>query len=117
MHCFLSKDRPVFHFSSEVAKGIMSPGWIMTRNHFTNEIECTQVGATVESINLEQCKNHCDATDGCTAFNYWTTPEACELRGCPRPVPTPISYNKNIKGYYRNEKHLTGTSAYCKNCT
>ena len=82
----------------------------MTINHFTDDLECTQVGATVENINLEQCKDHCDHTDGCTAFNYWTTPEACELRGCPRPVPTPISYNKNIKGYYRNEKHLTGST-------
>ena len=85
----------------------------MTKKHFTDDLNCTQVGATVENINLEECKDHCDATDGCTAFNYWMTPEACKLRGCPRPVPTPISYNKNIKGYYRNEKHLNGRSTHC----
>ena len=93
---------------------LFAESWIVTRNHFVNikvvgqPTKCTQIGSTIENSNLDECKNHCDATDGCTAFNYWTSSNACELRWCPRPVPSPTAYNKDIQGYHRNEEDVIG---------
>ena len=93
---------------------LFAESWIATRNHFIaikvkdQSTKCTKVGNTIENSSLDECKNYCDATDGCTAFNYWTTTNACELRWCPRPVPSPSAYNKDITGYHRNEEDVIG---------
>ena len=115
MHLSLSKLKG-HQRSLQFEAYLFAESWIVTRNHFVDIIvkgqstKCTKVDNTIENSNLDECKNQCDATDGCTAFNYWTTTNACELRWCPRPVPSPTAYNKDITGYHRNEEDLRGKS-------
>ena len=38
---------------------------------------------------LDDCKNSCDSTEGCTAINYRNETESCGLRKCSLPVEFP----------------------------
>ena len=54
--------------------------------------------------NLEECKNSCASTDGCTAINYRAERSSCGLRKCPRPVEAPsdekTAEDWNWRGFY-----------------
>ena len=61
---------------------------------------CSTVG-THKFIDGLQCVEKCKETTGCTAvaFNF-KSPTTCKLRGCPLPVPTPLTHRPDWTGYY-----------------
>jgi len=58
--------------------------------------ECANIGIH-SGKSLEECKDICDTTAGCTAMNFKDT--TCVLRECTLPVPTPINDYGEWRGY------------------
>lgn len=59
--------------------------------------ECPNIG--VQNSTLEQCKETCDKTQGCTAINYGTTSKNCILRKCPPEGKEPSWSLTSYQGY------------------
>ena len=49
-------------------------------------------------LTIEQCKNKCKLTPGCTAINVNT--RYCNLRGCSLPIPKPKSDSSCLSSSY-----------------
>merc|ERR1711874_735375 len=56
--------------------------------------------AEFQSSSVNQCKTSCLAAEGCTAINYRTKDNWCDLVRCHLPVPSPTNPLEGWKGYY-----------------
>ena len=69
-----------------------------------------------ETKNLEECKNACASTDGCTAFNYHVDSDGCGFRKCSEPVVDPTDSETadkwGFKGYRIKRKFERVLSIY-----
>lgn len=67
-----------------------SSGYFFTTqdNAFTDD-QCPNIGSRSDAT-LSECKDICKKEEGCTAFNFASSPSAnCILRRCPEPVSPP----------------------------
>ena len=77
--------------------------WVGPANKIWSDRQCNNVG-NFNNITLDECKDRCRSTKGCTAFNRRPDrpgeTQGCALRACSLPVAPPKWNYLNDEGYY-----------------
>ena len=90
-----------FSFSGAHWEGPLDKIWVDTQCE--NMCIKEEYKEACKTKNLEECKNSCASTDGCTAINYHVGSDGCGFRKCSLPVDDPIDSENadrwGFKGY------------------
>ena len=97
----ISTDASFFSFSEAQWEGPLDAIW--TDAQCKNMCIEEKYKEKCKTKNLEECKNACASTDGCTAFNYYVKGGgSCGFRKCSLPVVYPSETRAKdwgFKGY------------------